>query len=920
MDEFYFTDPLFRFQTYLSGWVSPRGAREISPVRTKLQDLGPVWDDYRGAGVEVGILPGLVDHRHPDLGANYVDRYLAHYDPVRDPEFADPDTSIGTLLAGIVAADDDGWGFAGVAPDAGVFSWTGDAREDPDVVVTTFQFTEPYEGDPAPDTHDVFTAGRDGLGTVALSRSPVVNGILWERNPLGLGDGPDHLSLFEPGRVDQAGEPIAFPRANGVVNSEYGFHALRSMITVAVGDMGGLTDWGGVTQAAGPMTLATAPFFMEAYVLADVSQDNVIGLDHADDDGLSAAGAGLGFWVAQAEPDAGVDIDGAQYRFDELGDGASAFAAGVVALMLEAEPGLGWRDVQEILAYSADPMTLGLVPGTFDPDEGLGLLGTTFAWGVDGEASQTWNGAGLMFSHDYGFGTMDGRAAVRLAETWDPRGGARTSANEVEASTGPVPGSDLSATATPRVASGFTLGSDPVDLFEIAFEAPRDLRVEHVALDVGMRVTGASSVMDEGVAHVGLTLVAPDGQETYLAGQSIDLFPGYGGDRLDHTFTSRAFWGRDVDAGGTWTLRVDANTTAALSEVAFDDLELTFYGAPAGEDDRYVYTDAIGRLTTFEADASYGLPEGAVVADVTGHGGEIEDGAGFDTLNAAAMTADLRLEAGPGGTGTALGTGPGGTDLVFYTLAPGTAMDALVAGDGDDTLIGAGGAEVLEGGRGDDRLTGGAGADTFRFGTGAGRDTITDFAPREDRIEIDGTVVAPLDSLALSDTASGARAEIGEGRSITFAGLAAADLGGTGGGSGGLTPEEARLVAYLYEAGLDRDGDIDLAGLNFWIDRREAGLSEVDMARFFLDSPEFEAAFGDPAALSDRALVERLYENVLDRPGEAAGVDFWVGTLADPGYGRAALLRDFAASPENLAASAFVETLSEVAPGEWAFD
>lgn len=135
----------------------------------------------------------------------------------------------------------------------------------------------------------------------------------------------------------------------------------------------------------------------------------------------------------------------------------------------------------------------------------------------------------------------------------------------------------------------------------------------------------------------------------------------------------------------------------------------------------------------------------------------------------------------------------------------------------------------------------------------------------------------------------------------------------------GLTSVEARTVAYLYEAGLDRNGNIDLPGLNFWIDLREAGFAEKDLAWAFLSSNEFEAAFGAPETLSDRELVEQLYWNVLDRQGEAAGVDFWEGVLGQPGYDRADLLLAFALSPENVAGSPFVEDLAEVAPGEWAF-
>lgn len=90
----------------------------------------------------------------------------------------------------------------------------------------------------------------------------------------------------------------------------------------------------------------------------------------------------------------------------------------------------------------------------------------------------------------------------------------------------------------------------------------------------------------------------------------------------------------------------------------------------------------------------------------------------------------------------------------------------------------------------------------------------------------------------------------------------------------GLNIDQALDIAFLHEAGLDRDNRIDRAGLNFWIDAREDGLGYVDIARSFLASEDFTASYGTLYTLSDRALAEALYANVFDREGEAAGTDF----------------------------------------------
>lgn len=129
----------------------------------------------------------------------------------------------------------------------------------------------------------------------------------------------------------------------------------------------------------------------------------------------------------------------------------------------------------------------------------------------------------------------------------------------------------------------------------------------------------------------------------------------------------------------------------------------------------------------------------------------------------------------------------------------------------------------------------------------------------------------------------------------------------------------AESIAYLYEAGLDRDGNIDEGGLNFWIDTAGNGFSQRQIAQAFLDSAEFEAAFGAPETLTDEQYVEQLYQNVLDRASDQAGFDFWFGALESVGGQRDVLLIAFARSNENITGSPDVATLTETEPGIWEF-
>jgi hypothetical protein len=52
--------------------------------------------------------------------------------------------------------------------------------------------------------------------------------------------------------------------------------------------------------------------------------------------------------------------------------------------------------------------------------------------------------------------------------------------------------------------------------------------------------------------------------------------------------------------------------------------------------------------------------------------------------------------------------------------------------------------------------------------------------------------------------------------------------------------------------------------------------------------------------------VEKLYQNVLGREGESAGIDYWVGELNAGNKDVVAVLAGFAQSPENIAGVATI--------------
>jgi hypothetical protein len=97
----------------------------------------------------------------------------------------------------------------------------------------------------------------------------------------------------------------------------------------------------------------------------------------------------------------------------------------------------------------------------------------------------------------------------------------------------------------------------------------------------------------------------------------------------------------------------------------------------------------------------------------------------------------------------------------------------------------------------------------------------------------------------------------------------------------------------LYEVGLGRGPDA--GGLGFWVGRVAEGMSLTTVAQNFAASPEFQRGFG---ALSDQAMVQQLYRELLSREGEPAGVAFWTDVART--RGDAAALEGIALAPEAI--------------------
>jgi hypothetical protein len=113
-------------------------------------------------------------------------------------------------------------------------------------------------------------------------------------------------------------------------------------------------------------------------------------------------------------------------------------------------------------------------------------------------------------------------------------------------------------------------------------------------------------------------------------------------------------------------------------------------------------------------------------------------------------------------------------------------------------------------------------------------------------------------------------------------------------------------AAYrLYRAAFARTPD--MAGLLYWIDVLNTGVSLESIAGGFVNSVEFKLNYGDN--LKDPELITRLYRNVLNREPDKSGLSFWQ-SAQQSGIPVSQILEAFSESAENKSA-----TLAQIGSG-----
>ena len=611
----------------------------------KLGDIEKIWDEFSGAGIHVGVYDSGIDLTHADLAANYdpARRIVINGSPLDGlPNETTPDAH-GTAVVGLISAAANGQGGVGVAWGS-AFTSVGPLFEPP----FNTSFSNYYSGFHQLGNFDVANHSWNGLASLAYSSTLNLYG---GDDYAGVNNEYDYASANGRGGL---GTIIVQGVANNNFDAQYsGLNASRFTITVA-----GIQEDGFTTDFSN----------YGACILVTAAARNIVTTDITGSAGL-VAGDYVDAAINAAFPPNG--LNGTSF--------SGPIVSGVVALMLDANPNLGWRDVQNIIAASATHTGSAIGAGSPGTNENSN-------WFLNEAAN--WNGGGMHFSNDYGYGAVNAYNAVRMAEVWSLFAPAQTSANEQVWHT---------EDDTDRV-----IPDNGTLQFSVPISPGPGIEVEHVELWVDL--THAD------YRQLRIFLVSPSGTE-------MQLFDGSGGsDTTADGFFNWTYGGealRGEDAAGNWTVRIVDSAAGETGTLLW--YNLVVYGASASPDDVYHYTD-----------------EYLAMAALAGESGRtvLTDTSGSDWVEAAAVTGNMVLN---------LGTGASVNGIAWFAIGAGTAIENAVTGDGNDSITGTSAANHLYGMRGndaifgmggDDVMDGGAGDDTAIFAAGLASYTIQDFGAK----------------------------------------------------------------------------------------------------------------------------------------------------------------------------------------------
>ena len=619
-------DPLFARQWHLQN--NTPGLLDLNVV--------DVWDDYTGAGVDVAVIDDSLQRAHPDLNDNN--------SIFKDYDFIDNDTNPsgsalnrhGTAVAGIIGAEEgNDIGGVGLAFNATLFGFRASGSG---IIATAID-------------------NASGLSQ-AEGRNKEADIVNLSLGTMGRPPGQNHfdvgLNAAEMRRLTASIDNAA----------RFGRDGLGTILVKSGGNVrNGNHDTNAASMYANPRTISVAA----------IDQDGGVSTYSTHGASLLVSAFGSPGQVITTDRVGSDGYSGGDYTFSFNGTSAAApMVSGVVALMLEANSDLDWRDVQEVLAYSARHVGSDIGSGTIGSEE--------YDWAFNG--ANDWNGGGLHFSNDYGFGLVDAKAAVRLAETWESQ--PKTGFDTITANV------DLVDTATTIRQTGTAFTRD----------VRTNVEIEHVEVDV-------SFTQWHDLGDLEMRLISPSGTSSILIQNTGEndgtAAGGFGTGRW--TFSSNAF--RGENSLGDWTLQLFDQDSVTISPITVNDIDVKLRGGIDKSKDNFIFTEEFSKY-----------------AGTLGHTKALDGGRGIDTINAAAVDSNTSINlADRQGTIDGIAVTLANMENVFTgdgndVVVGNTADNKLVGMRGDDYLYGFEGDNILKGEKGNDWLVGGKGNDTMYGGLG----------------------------------------------------------------------------------------------------------------------------------------------------------------------------------------------------------
>jgi len=419
------TDPLYADQWHLKN-TGQLGAKAGEDIRVEAAWAACVTSNTntcRGEGVRIAVVDDGLEIAHEDLFANIATGLSYNYvTATSNPTNAATDVTSGhgTMVSGIVAARDlNGFGVRGVAPRANLVGYN-----------LLQNFTTSNEADAmtrgatSVAVSNNSWGAEDGTGYLAPSdlawRTAINSGLANGRGGLGI------VYVWAAGN-GALGLPDGSCLSGGCIdNANYdGLANYRGVMAVgAVNDQGAKSSYS--ERGANLWVSAPGGEFCDTHTITTVDRTGAVGEN-------TAATAGF--------------TDYADTNYTKCMNGTSSatpIVAGVAALVLQANPNLGWRDVRVILAQTArknDPADL--------------------EWDV--------NGSGRNINPNYGFGVVDATAAVALARTWTNRAPEKTYSTPLSSPSLSIPDNDGTSVSSTITVSGS--GITGIEFVEITFSA-----------------------------------------------------------------------------------------------------------------------------------------------------------------------------------------------------------------------------------------------------------------------------------------------------------------------------------------------------------------------------------------------------------------------------------------------------------------